>query len=353
MTDASYFKIGVFVLTAMGLILGGVLLLGASELLGSQNYLETFFDESVEGLSSGSTVLYRGVEIGTVTRIELVRNAYGEDKPPYIRVVFRVALPLGDDRGIDEVLSRAEGEGLRIKLKSSFVSGTSVLEADYESLEVETFTPTWPTEFRYVESVPSRTVQIEKTLRDAGQRLLAQLDELNVKEVVGGVTTALDAMTETLNALHERTASKEIDGLLAELTGAAAAARQLLEETRDSVPAVMTDVDGLVSRATKVVDNVDRAMVDGDLASGIRAVSDGGEKVGKIADDFSDLVAQVRGLVLSADRTLLDQRRSLTDLIESLGAVARHLEGVMADVDRYPSRVFFGDPPPPTRIREK
>jgi phospholipid/cholesterol/gamma-HCH transport system substrate-binding protein len=52
----SYFKIGLFVIAGIFLIFAAVVVLGSGLLHQEKAYFETYFDESVSGLSVGSPV---------------------------------------------------------------------------------------------------------------------------------------------------------------------------------------------------------------------------------------------------------------------------------------------------------
>ena len=68
-TRASYFLVGLFVLSLIVGMFGFVVWLTRFELKDENIYYYVYFRGSVTGLSVGSTVRYRGVPIGTVTQI--------------------------------------------------------------------------------------------------------------------------------------------------------------------------------------------------------------------------------------------------------------------------------------------
>ena len=68
-TKANYFKIGLFVLATTGILTAGGIVLSSGFLTRETLLFETYIDESVQGLSVGSSVLHRGVQIGTVKQI--------------------------------------------------------------------------------------------------------------------------------------------------------------------------------------------------------------------------------------------------------------------------------------------
>ena len=69
-TRANYFKIGLFVIAAAAIAITSVVYMGAGALFRKKLLMETYIDESVQGLEIGSAVRYRGVKIGAVDKID-------------------------------------------------------------------------------------------------------------------------------------------------------------------------------------------------------------------------------------------------------------------------------------------
>ena len=92
---ANYFKLGLFVLGAIAAGLIVLVVVGSGRWFQPKLTIETYFNESVQGLDIGSKLKYRGVAIGDVTRIGFSYNKYQLDRP----VTQRGALCAG--RGAD------------------------------------------------------------------------------------------------------------------------------------------------------------------------------------------------------------------------------------------------------------
>ena len=67
--EARYFRVGLFVLVGVALIGSCTVILGGRGLFKDPILLETYFDESVQGLEVGSPVKLRGVQLGTVSLV--------------------------------------------------------------------------------------------------------------------------------------------------------------------------------------------------------------------------------------------------------------------------------------------
>ena len=70
--EARYLRVGLFVFLGIALVVGGVLILGGSNLFKDEIQLETYFEEPVTGLEVGSPLRLRGVKLGEVTSIDFV-----------------------------------------------------------------------------------------------------------------------------------------------------------------------------------------------------------------------------------------------------------------------------------------
>src|SRR6516164_8552580 len=84
---ANYFKLGLFVI---GAIIAGVIVLvviGSGRWFQPKLTIETYFNESVQGLDIGSKLKYRGVAIGEVTKIGFTYNKYQLDRPMTARAL--------------------------------------------------------------------------------------------------------------------------------------------------------------------------------------------------------------------------------------------------------------------------
>jgi phospholipid/cholesterol/gamma-HCH transport system substrate-binding protein len=76
MSNWSYFKIGLFVIAATVIGVIGVIVLGMGTIFQKQVLVETYIDESVQGLDIGSPVKFRGVQVGKVEQITLTNVQY-------------------------------------------------------------------------------------------------------------------------------------------------------------------------------------------------------------------------------------------------------------------------------------
>jgi paraquat-inducible protein B len=87
-TKANPTLIGVFVLGAILIAIGAVFFFGSADLFAQKQTYVSYFTQSISGLSVGSNVKFKGVNIGKVTQILL--GIGGKDQPAYAKVFYQV-----------------------------------------------------------------------------------------------------------------------------------------------------------------------------------------------------------------------------------------------------------------------
>ena len=94
----NYFKIGIFVITGVLLVIGGIIFFSSGVLKQEKIYIETYFADSVGGLSVGAPLQDRGVRIGQVEQIGFATRQYIKNNrsdeimkfAPYVLVVCSI-----------------------------------------------------------------------------------------------------------------------------------------------------------------------------------------------------------------------------------------------------------------------
>src|SRR6266700_3890014 len=138
---ANFFKIGLFSIGATIALIVLLVILGSGRLFQLKVLMETYVNESVQGLEVGSKVKYRGVVVGEVTRIGFTYTKYQLDKPMperlrYVMIEATILPRLIGGRAGGDITrtesARAEIQrGLRVRLAPQGITGTNYLEIDY------------------------------------------------------------------------------------------------------------------------------------------------------------------------------------------------------------------------------
>lgn len=312
-----YFKIGIFVLVAMALVVVAVVVFGAGLLAQDELLFESYFAESITGLSVGSPLEFRGVRIGQVSKIGFVGNSYelptqdGRLSPyaPYVRVVTAVPRSKMPDFAIEQVeesMRQMIARGLRVRITSNILTGQAYLEMNY--LDPNRFVVEevpWQPIYPVIPSAPGELT----TIKDSIDKVLTQLQSIDVE----GLASSLEKLFNSLN-----TAINDAD--LAELS---MEGRALLQVSRQKMEDLQMDKINASSREF--------------LASLNRAVADA---------DIPRLSRQMRDLLTAMDQKLAalnivklngDMERLLGTLTQSVAdanipALGREAQGLIAEV---------------------
>lgn len=260
MKASAYGKIGFFVLAAIALAVAVAVLSGGRRGAKQSVLFETYIEETVQGISEGTAVRYRGIPVGSVKSVGFaaVRYETPEETPEerraarYARVVFGI----GTDEmpGDGEVQAFVQGQvkdGLRVHVKSQGITGLSYLDLDYATGEHEEMPVPWTPEYPYIPTAPS----LVKTLTDVVQGLSQEIRGISqVKDSVTGLSEKIGRLADTANeAVRKLDAGFEgLPGLVATASNAVADAGTLirtLEPTAEALPGLVAEGRGLVAGA--------------------------------------------------------------------------------------------------------
>lgn len=221
-TKTHYFRIGIFVISATAIAVVAIIALGAGTLFREKIMMETYIDESVQGLEVGSPVKYRGVQIGNVEEITFVPQEYTLDPSDpaffdyaeYVLVKMAMYPDVFKGRGPEEirdVLENAIAAGLSVKLSSQGLTGVQVLEAEY--VDPDKYPPLkigWEPNTIYIPSAPSTLAR----LTQAVGRVLNNLEEAEVTELVSDARKAMQGIDQLARNLDRQVVPAAHDTLV-------------------------------------------------------------------------------------------------------------------------------------------
>ncbi|TVQ78030.1 MAG: MCE family protein [Bradymonadales bacterium] len=242
--------IGAFVTGGLALIIGGVIFLGSGEIFKSSREFVLIFDQSVNGLSIGAPVKFRGVQVGLVRAIRLHHQKSVEF--PQIAVLIGVHSAEQGSR-VGETLSLSDpalletliDKGLRAQLRSqSVLSGELYVSLDMlpdEPLEYQlASSPNYleiPTaKSGLMEDLTANSANLTRSLSGALENLQVVLMNINKKldpvsdESIQTLQAVRAAMTHVGELLDPQAPiGQQIPKSLQEIEEAAKAIRLLAE----------------------------------------------------------------------------------------------------------------------------
>jgi paraquat-inducible protein B len=325
---ASPTTIGAFVLGAIALIVTGLLTFGSGQFFKDTHSYVLYFEGNAKGLNVGAPASFRGVKIGTVTKVELVANRSTAEI--FISVVvetdpdaFReVDSKTGVNREASDIPVRKliEEHGLRAKLATlSLVTGQLYIEFDFYPDTPARLTG-FASPYEEIPTLPSAMEELEGTL----QTVVKSLREAPLREVVNqmaaavkGINSLIDspALKDTLTVLRETL--QNLRELTAKLDAQVTPLADSLRETSEQAAEAFADV---------------RKLLQDDTGKVVRLA----ESIEGAANQARDVLSQTQTVVSAVDG------KDLETLVEELSGAARSIR-VLADyLERHPEALIRG-----------
>ena len=352
MEKASYFKMGLFIIIGTIIAAIGVVALGVGTIFQKKILVETYIDESVQGLDVGSAVKFRGVPVGKVETISLTSAEY-PTKRRYVLVriglttkIFQAPLA---DAGSPSFITEVE-KGLRVRLASQGVTGAAYIEADYQDparnppLEID-----WQPRYPYVPSTLSRITQLseslEKILRSAENidvgRLVGELEKslltitkvaegANLDKLGGQANAFLTEVRDTNRQLKELIGSNDVKSAFKDTAAVASGARQIIERAQGPVNQMLADLPRAAESLERMVKRLD-----------------------SVSADLPETSAQLRQTIQRLNRLIATQQQGIAATVENLQAISDDMKELTESSRKYPSQVLFGAPPTPSKVMQR
>jgi len=300
---SNHFKLGLFVLAAIGTTMGAGIVFGARSVKRDTVEYHTFYNESVQGLDVGTPVKYRGVPIGFVSAIDIAPDRRHVDVSAELDVDDLERLGLAGGKGKNRKF--IVPDDMRSQLGSQGITGVKFVALDFFDVSTnpapELPFPTPPN------TIPA-AASLMKTLEDS---IVQAVDQL--PEVAASVRASLEKIEIILEDVRGRGVPERVANTLDEAVGALADVRVVLKRFDDSqIPQkaakAIDNLNGTVTKLNKVLERVDGD--DGLVASAHRAT-----------DEFGEVGRSAHGTAAELEDTLRDvgeAAQSIRDLARSL-----------------------------------
>lgn len=187
--------IGIFMLISISLFIGIILMFVGNKIFTkNDDLIVMYFEESIKGLSVGSSVSFRGVEIGKVSSIDLMANSNETDFiiPVYVRLNENQSFRGKNNKKIrnkDEFLKKLIENGLRARLTSqSYLTGQLMIELE--------MLPNTPIKLRGSTSLWN-TLEIPTALSPLGE-LSKGLQDLPIRQAIDKFNTLFEMTNKEL-----------------------------------------------------------------------------------------------------------------------------------------------------------
>ncbi len=274
--ERKYVLIGAFGIGAVLLALATILTVGSMRLFAQEQEFVLYFDESVNGLSVGAPVKFRGVPIGQVSDIRIRYNqradsaaipVFGRVDTRRIHDVLGVDVDFSDHRQTEDLVKG----GLRARLQlESLITGQLFVELDYfEEPDTPFRTHQKTPEFNEIPTSPSVMARVGTTTSELFARLGAiDFEGMNqsIKELLDNTNALVEgidgpelsrAFVAAADAVAKFAGDGSLEEMIAEATETMAAFRRVADDLGEHAGPLVDDARALMARLALAVDTFD------------------------------------------------------------------------------------------------
>jgi ABC-type transporter Mla subunit MlaD len=313
----NFFKVGVFVIIGLVILVIGIIVFGGSKYFRTKIDFETYFDQSIEGLTVGAPVKVLGVQVGSVSEITFARTVYDTAlQAPYI-VVRGFYYPETMGRRIDtyeefeERAGKLIEKGFRLQLASSGITGVAFLNGEFfEPGQYPPYKIDWKPKYLYIPSAPSTLT----TITDSITQLTTTINKINFQEIADNVQNLLQAVTKTVQDAN--------------------------------IASVSQDLQKTILQFNKVAKNLNSLTESEELTQSLKDLSKTIEDIKTGSEDLPDVVSKLNTILNRFDSLVSSRQEEITTILENISVISDDLRRFMNTANNYPSWILFGNPPP-------
>lgn len=308
--------IGAFVIGAIVLTVVSVIVFGSGKLFSESIPVVFYFNGSVQGLSVGSPVKCRGVQIGEVTDITMnLNNELMEVNIPVYAVLYPDRISFVKDRKARKSLKPAIDAGLRAQLQmQSLITGQLLIALDFypdapaAQLQGDGKVPEIPT-------IPTVVEQLEGVVKN-----------IKFNEILEKLTRTADGVEKLVNNPELASSIKNFS--------------QTMQELKLLVNNVNRQVDPLSGSISTAADEYGR------LAKNIN------QELDAISEGLGKTLAATQATAEQMEKTLTNSANitsngspvmyELLQALKELSAASRSMSALADYLERHPDSIIFG-----------
>jgi ABC-type transporter Mla subunit MlaD len=359
-SKVNYFKIGLFIIGSVAVIVIFVIALGLGSWGAKKVRFETYIDESVQGLSIGSPVKHRGVQVGSVEDITFTTIEY-DLKERYVEYSRYVMVVIAVDYNKfgrssyareHDMLNKLIDKGLRMRLTTQALTGISYIEVDY-------FTPEehpplefpWTPKNKYIPSAKSML----NTFTQSIDQTLKKLENVDFVDIADNLNKLIVSLNTTLNEIDLVKFNEETLSLITDLKSTNDDIKDVISKASTAID--QADIKGVSQKLTSLLTDLDEATINANEA--ITGFKDTNQLVQEMLKPQSDDRVTIPELAISLDELLseingiVNENRNKVDrIIYKLDVVSSNFMEFSQDIKQDPGIIIFSEPPAPSEVLE-
>ena len=331
--------IGTFVVLSIFLFAVAIVIFGGSRFFDKENTVIAYFDGSLQGLSIGAPVTYRGVTIGQVKDIKIHIR---EDPDPSNQISIPVLISLipGKSLIVDsrDDSRKTEGskflevmcsQGLRAKLKlQSLVTGKRYVDLAFYKNTIPVYRDPDGTYFE-IPTIPSEMYQLSQVLQNI------KIDELYTK-----VLNVFNSLEKVSSGLAKAMDSEQTQQLIDELSSATTNLNSILSQVDSQISPLLQKTDYGLGQFGDLTTHADQLVTSFD------------SKLTPFMDDIAKTLSTLDSALLQADQLLQQAGKTIqpnsplyfrfTEAMHQLEETASSIQDLSNFLHRNPEALIYG-----------
>ncbi len=325
--------IGIFVVLSIILFMTAVVIFGSAKFFAKENLVITYFEGSLQGLSVGAPVTYRGVTVGQVKEIKIHIQANGKQSQELIIPVL-IALSAGDTlivnssgagdetNNVNDFLKSMCDQGLRAKLKlQSMVTGKRYVDLAFYENSTAVFRDQAGKYFE-IPTLPSEMQQLSRLM-----------ENINLEEMYNKAFNALSSLDKLTTGLVETLNEPKTQQLVDNLSTAAASLNSILSQFDADVSPILKKVNNGLDRFNILASHADQMVTSLDT------------QIKPFVSDMAVTLTHLDTTLQQAEKTMQPNSPlyyRVTETMHQLEKTARSIERLSEFIYRNPDTLLFG-----------
>lgn len=376
MRKTDYFKLGLYIIIGTVLLLTVVVVLGAGRIFEHTVTMETYLQESINGLEVGSSVKFQGVKIGRVSDVGFVASTYvdaAKSDIRYVLVRFDVDPTLIGLKTEAELRTHIEREierGLRVRPTTLGLTGQLFLNLDYVDPAAYPPLPVkWKPRYIVLPSMPSTMSRIEQAITTISDSL-SGLNKADLQAIVADAKSIVAAASEFMKTEGAKEAGVKLLGLMdqskqlltrtnqlladpaterliPELTGAVKGVREVVADAGDDIVAAAKGANQAMASLRTTALALEEVLGGPRTREALTALPPALENLSKASGDLAAAVSKIHLLTNRLNSMVAAEETNIHGILEDARSTMGNLKELSGEIKRHPSGALFGQPPKP------
>jgi len=369
-----YFKLGSFIVVGTLLVVALIIILGAGQYFQTSFKVESYFNESINGLEVGSPVKLRGVKIGRVAEINFVANRYeGADLYEARQVLVECDIYPDMFRDMSEedfqrAIALETDRGLRVRPTTLGLTGQLFLNFEYvDPNQSPPMNIQWTPDEAYVPSVPSTLNRLEGAI-SAISATLSGIEQEDIESIIGNFRSIMESLETMINTDGGKEAAKRaldilagvdtmldrvnvliadpaLDSIIPNASGAVAEVNKIMSESSDDIIEAVANANQASASLKKMTASLSKVLSDPRTDKALSQITPMLENIAEASVELSAAVAKVHNLTNRVNGIMASEEANLHAIMQDTREVMENLRELTGDAKRYPSGILFGQPP--------